>query len=97
MQKVEYKFFVYDTDQTLVLSNPAEIRFINTGTGGNIAVINQVFKLQTLTEFIAGTSVYPYEFNLKINQNEIDVTQYQIKFQGGGVPRLYVLIKYYVK
>lgn len=95
MQKVEFKFFVYDTDQTLVLSNPAEIRFLNVGS--NIAVINQVFKLQPLTQFITGTSVYPYEFNLKTNQNEIDVTQYQIKFQGGSGSRLYVLIKYYVK
>ena len=96
MQKVEYKFFVYDTDQTLVLSNPAEIRFINVGIG-NIVVINQVFKIQSLTNFMTGPTIYPYEFNLKTNQNEIDVTQYQIKFQGGGTPRLYVLIKYYVK
>ena len=97
MQKIEWKYFVYDTDQTLVLSNPAEVRFINVGSGGNIVTINQVFKLQPLETFLAGTSVYPYEFNLKTNQNEIDVTQYQIKFTGGGVARLYVLIKYYVK
>ena len=97
MQKVEFKFFVYDTDQTLVLSNPAEVKFLNVGSGGNIVVINQIFKLQPLETYLAGTSIYPYEYNLKTNLNEIDTTQYQIKFQGGGVARLYVLLKYFTK
>lgn len=100
-QKVRYEFYNFqstnlDFSTTLVLNNPASVKFICTDS--NLAnaktIINNVYVLQGLVDFTNGTAFYPYELILDNNENEIDVTNYTIKLQPNS--ELQVVAKYYV-
>lgn len=93
--RIEYLSF--STNQNLVLDDPAEVTFINCGALGDQVVLNNNL---TLDSHKAATEVtgskYPYTLNVKMNSNEIDKTNYVIRFIGNTDPRLYVIVKYYV-
>jgi len=100
-QKVRYEFYNFqstslDFSTTLVLNNPASVKFICTDSNLSNAktIINNVYVLQGLVDFTNGTAFYPYELILDNNENEIDVTNYTIKLQPNS--ELQVVAKYYV-
>jgi hypothetical protein len=100
-QKVRYEFYNFqstslDFSTTLVLNNPASVKFICTDSNLSNAktIINNVYVLQGLVDFTNGTAFYPYELILDNNENEIDVANYTIKLQPNS--ELQVVAKYYV-
>ena len=110
-KKYRYQFYEVSQDSTLVLENPSYIKFINIGqlpggVGlGMIATINNVFQLSTFGNILQiqggafgflNESQFPYELELKNEDDGIDVKQYKIKFSG-TIGRLFVICKYYVK
>lgn len=104
-QNVRYEFFNYGASgtilaQTLVLNNPASIKFVLLGSSG-FCTINNVYQLQGSGIVFQGgaTAQYPYELNLNNNIGESDVTNYKIVLDGiiFGDANLVVICKYYVK
>ena len=100
-QKVRYEFYNYQStglplSTTLVLNGPASVKFICTDNNPLNAktIINNTFVLQAVTDFTTGNALYPYELLLDNNENEIDVTNYQINLQPNS--ELQVVAKYYV-
>lgn len=95
-QKVKYEFKVIDQPGTLVLEQPAQVKFINVSlVPANTVTINQIYTLGTAAENIAGTAQYPAELDLWNNDNEEDTTNYQIN----GTPnefKLIAILKYFV-
>lgn len=93
---VEYN--VYSTTQTLVLDSPAEVIFINSGGKTDQVIINNNFTLDSVLATNSGSAINPSIFTMKMNPNEVDITDYHIKFTGVPVdPKLYVIVKYYKK
>lgn len=93
--KVRNEIYTITESGNLVLSNPASITFFNAGVGGQNVVINNALTLSTQLDFLGGAAVNPYTFTMPMNSDEIDVTNYQVKFvTGAGL--LYVIAKYYV-
>jgi hypothetical protein len=93
---VEYN--IYSTTQTLVLDNPAEVIFMNIGGLTDQVVINNNFTLDSIIATNTGSATNPSIFTIKMNPNEIDITDYHVKFTGTPVrPRLNVIVKYYKK
>jgi hypothetical protein len=86
-QKVRYEFYNFQTgptgisQQTLVLENPASIKFVCTGTGGGAdqVIINNTYILCPINVFMTGVPQFPFELILNNNINEIDVTNYSIR------------------
>lgn len=88
-QKIKYEFFTYETGPTgnftttLVLNNPASVKFVLTGTGGStgdFCIINNAYNLQPIFIPTPGPSrIYPSELVLNNNLNEIDTTVYTIR------------------
>jgi hypothetical protein len=100
-QKVRYEFYEFqgtnaiaDTQINLKLENPAQVTFINTGPLTTLVTINNIFKLNCVGDYVTGAAAEPYELILSNNQDEIDVTNYSIVIQAGGV--LKVICKYFV-
>jgi hypothetical protein len=85
-----------DQNRTLVLSNPASIKFIAEGLSiagfNKFITINEQIALQPYTDTLTGISTAPYELILENNSDEIDVTQYQIRVPAGAI--LKIICKY---
>lgn len=95
--KVYYEFRQISTDQVLVLDKPAQVTFqLWGGLGANTCIINNAYILVTRLDSldILGGAKYDWQLVLNNNENEIDVTNYQIRFTGPGTI-LMVIIKYY--
>ena len=93
---VEYN--IYSITQTLVLDNPAEVIFINAGGLTDQVIINNNFTLDSVIATNSGSATNPSIFTMKMNPNEIDITDYHIRFTGVAVnPKLNVIVKYYKK
>ena len=88
-----YEFRIINSDQVLVLDKPAQITFQLLGVAGQSVVINNTFVLLTRTESLQVPYKAPWELVLENNVNEIDITNYVIRFI--GTPSLYLIIKYY--
>jgi hypothetical protein len=86
-----------DQNRTLVLSNPASIKFIVEGTSiasfNNFVTINEQITLQPYTDTLTGIATAPYTLLLENNDQEYDVTQFQVKVPAGAV--LKIICKYY--
>jgi hypothetical protein len=91
--RVLYEIRQIQTDQILVLDNPASIRFEVLGSAVGFVIINNIYRLQPFLESnsVLGTANWYLELNN--NVNELDVTNYNIRFQTTGV--LTIIIKYY--
>jgi hypothetical protein len=84
---------------TLVLDNPASVKFLYVGNGGanDTIVINNVYTLEPLRNFLLNTSNNPYELILNNNINEIDKTIYSITINGISPSCLLkIIVKYNV-
>ena len=100
-RKVRYEFFTYQgqigtlvTQINLKIENPASIRFTCLGAPFTLAVINNIYYLGPIIEFVNGTAQAPYELILENNGGEIDVTTYSLKLTPGAAVQ--VTCKYYV-
>jgi hypothetical protein len=92
--RVYYEFRSIETNQTLVLENPAQVTFqVNGGLGSSLVINNNYLLVGRIESFTNYTD--PWELILNNNENEIDVTQYSIRFNTPCV--LNVIIKYYDK
>jgi hypothetical protein len=91
--RVLYEIRQIQTDQILVLDNPASIRFEVLGSAVGFVIINNNYRLQPFTESNSalGSANWFLEFNN--NVNELDVTAYSIRFNTTAV--LTIIIKYY--
>jgi len=94
--KTKTEFYFFNRNQTLVLSEPAEIIFINCGALPDRVIINNNLILDTTLSTNGGGAQFPSTFTIKHNPNEIDVTDYTIRFVATTDPRLFVICKYYV-
>jgi len=104
-QNVRYEFFSFETgptglfNTTLVLNNPASVKFVLTGTGGapDYCVINNLYNLQPIGSAII-PPVYPFELILNNNINEIDTTVYTVRILSpGNSIQLKIVVKYLVQ
>lgn len=104
-KEVRYEFFKYQTGPTglstvtLVLDNPASIRFIATGGGTPFdkVTINNAFNLVPIGYTFVGNPNYPYELILDNNSNEVDKTIYTIRIESpANTIDLNVIVKYLV-
>lgn len=86
-----------DQNRTLVLSNPASIKFIVEGVSiasfNRFVTINEQINLQPYTDTLTGIATAPYQLLLENNEQEIDVTQFQVNVPAGAV--LKIIAKYY--
>ena len=94
-QEVIYEFKEYTENCTLVLNNPAEITFINQQVGGGLVIINNTIRLAPSNTVVQGIADYYDRITLKPNLDEIDTTDYNIKFTAPS--RLIFICKYYRK
>jgi hypothetical protein len=103
MAKIQIYYQVYevshptiDQNRTLVLDNPASIKFVVEG--GSIAgnqqfvTINEQIALQPYTDTLTGIAQAPYQLILDNNSDELDTTQYQVKVPAGAI--LKIICKY---
>jgi hypothetical protein len=96
--KVYYETRIVQGNQTLVLENPAQITFQCIGGSGIFygqVQINNTYVLDSSEESF-NSNKRPYELILNNNENEIDVSNYVIRFGGYLGTILRVIIKYYV-
>ena len=96
--KVFYEFRILQGNQTLILEKPAQVTFQLIGDPPPLATqctINNTYNLIGRVEAYNLNFKFPFEVVLNNNDNENDVTIYNIRFSGylGGF--LYVIIKYY--
>jgi hypothetical protein len=70
---------------------------MNCGAVGDKVVINNNLTLDSHATITSIGGLYPYTLNVNMNSNEIDTTNYTIRFVGTDDPRLYVIVKYYNK
>ena len=94
--KTRTEFFLYNRNQTLVLEEPAEVIFINCGAVGDLLTINNNLILSSHASTTSVGSQFPNTYTIKRNPNEIDITNYTIRFLTTIDPRLIVIAKYYV-
>ena len=94
-QKVIFEVRQVTQSGTLVLNNPAQVTFINQsiGTTNNI-IINNTITLAPGFTVVQGLGDYSDRITLNTNENEIDVTDYQVNIQTGST--LTVICKYYI-
>lgn len=95
--KTRTEFYFFNRNQTIVLEEPAEVTFINVGASGDRIVINNNLILDSHQTATSTGSQFPSTFTIKHNPNEVDVTNYTIRFITTIDPRLYVICKYYVE
>lgn len=91
--RVLYEFRTIQTNQVLVLDKPAQITFLCTGIVGQGVIINENYNLITRTESLQVPFKTPFELTLNNNVDELDVTNYNIRFI--GTPTLTLTIKYF--
>lgn len=87
-----YEFRQITTDQILVLDNPASVWFQMLGVGGFVT-INNLYRLQSFQDSNSPLGLFDWQLKLDNNVNELDVTNYIIRFAGTG--SLNLIIKYY--
>jgi len=102
-QKVRYEFYKFMSpqigisySQTLVLGNPASLKFIcytRTGSISGEATINNTITLNTFSEIMANTATYNNELILENNQSEQDFTDYTINLFNC---QIFIIAKYYI-
>jgi hypothetical protein len=90
--KILYEFRQIQTDQILVLDNPASVWFQMLGFGGFVT-INNNYRLQSFQDSNSPAGLFDWQLKLDNNVNELDVTNYVIRFAGTG--SLNIIIKYY--
>jgi len=92
--KVYYEFRTINTDQNIIIDKPASITFQCIGAAGLgfRAVINNNYALVPRGDSITPGN-FPYELILNNNVNEVDVSNYYVRFT--GTPVLVLIIKYY--
>ena len=105
-QKIRYEFYNFQTgpsgvfNTTLVLENPASIKFVLTGNGGatDLCTINNAYNLQPIGIFTSAIGAnFPCELILENNQDEIDITNYSINITSpGNSINLKVIAKYFI-
>ena len=95
--KTRTEFYFFNRNQTIVLDEPAEVTFINVGALPDRVVINNNLVLDTTLSTNGGTAQFPNTFTIKHNPNEVDITNYTIRFVATVDPRLFVICKYYVE
>ena len=91
--RILYEFRTINTNQVLVLDKPAQITFQLIGVAGQGVIINENYNLQTRTESLQAPFKSPWELVLNNNVNELDVTNYNLRFIGN--PTLTIIIKYF--
>lgn len=94
--KTRTEFFFFNRNQTIVLEEPAEVIFINCGATGDRLTINNNLTLDSHATTTSVGSQFPNTYTIKRNPNEIDVTNYTVRFITTSDPRLIVIAKYYV-
>jgi len=94
--KTRTEFYFFNRNQTIVLEEPAEVIFINCSALPDRVIINNNLTLDTTLATNSGVAQFPSSFTIKHNPNEIDVTNYTIRFVSTTDPRLIVICKYYV-
>lgn len=86
-----------DQNKTLVLSNPASVKFIVQGASiagfNKFVTINEQINLQPYTDTLTGIASAPYELLFENNNREFDITNYQVNVPAGAV--LKIICKYY--
>jgi hypothetical protein len=102
---VRYEFYKYDADPlgvskqyTLVLGNPANVRFIALSPVGTISqvIINNSYILNNYSQSVDPLlATAPFELNLNNNDFEIDKSNYSILIFGPDTT-VHVICKYYV-
>lgn len=95
--KTRTEFFFFNRNQTIVLEEPAEVIFINCGAGGDRLTINNNLTLDSTLSTNNGTAQFPNTYTIKRNPNEVDITNYIVRFVTTIDPRLIVIAKYYVE
>ena len=95
-KKIRNEFLIISSDQELDLQNAIEITFVNISDCD--VIINNAYPLTRLTQIINGSSNFENKLVIKNNLNEIDVTQYRIRFTLPTIPnkRLLIIAKYIV-
>jgi hypothetical protein len=98
-QEVRYEFFVFTENTTIDLYNPASVTFINTSIfTDDLVTINNVINLQSLPDNAGSLPKFQNQLILNNNPEEIDLTQYTIKFNPrNDQNNLTVICKYFVK
>jgi hypothetical protein len=91
--RILYEFRTINTNQVLVLDKPAQITFQLIGVAGQGVIINENYTLLTRTESLQAPFKSPWELTLYNNVNELDVTNYNLRFI--GTPTLTIIIKYF--
>ena len=92
--RVLYEFRQIQTDQVLVLDRPASVWFQMLGSGGFVT-INNNYRLQSYLESNSPLGLFDWQLKLDNNVNELDVTNYIIRFAVPGIVSLNLIIKYY--
>jgi hypothetical protein len=105
-KNIRYEFYSYEAgptgtfNTTLVFENPASLKFVLVGNGGlaDQAIINNVYRLDPLNNFVTGLAKNPYELILNNNINEIDKTVYTIRINNPTINTiiLKVIVKYLI-
>ena len=92
--KVYYEFRQITTDQNIIIDKPASITFQLFGAAGLgfRAIINGTYPLVTRGDSITPGN-FPFELTLNNNENEVDVSNYYVRFS--GTPTLNLIIKYF--
>lgn len=112
MIKTRREFLVFNTNQTLVLENPLSVEFYNfydlptINQDGDVTINNTLTLIPYWRSLgLSGSAILSpqffaslYYFKVENNPNELDVTQYQIRFFNNSTGnKLIVIVKYIVK
>jgi len=92
--RVYYEFRTISTDQNIIIDKPASITFQCFGVAGLglRAIINNNYALVPRGDSITPGN-FPFELTLNNNLNEVDVSNYYVRFTGAVTLRL--IIKYF--
>lgn len=99
-KKIRYEFYQFTSQpggtltKNLVLNNPSEVYFYVTSATTGRVVINNIWQLNSIKQYTLGTGNFNYELLLKNNENEIDVTDYNINILSANTS-VFVKCKYY--
>jgi len=89
--------YLVDQDKDLNLGAPASVEFLNISQiAGRNVVINGSITLGPIRSVIDGSGTFPATHRPQVNNFELDLTPYTVRFNpknSGGV--LQVIVKYY--
>jgi len=93
--RVYYEFRTVNQDGNIIIDKPASITFqLFAGAGLGYRVnINGAFFLIPRADSLNAPYLLPWELTLNNNENEVDVTNYYVRFT--GTPTLLLIIKYF--